>query len=336
MTITPALSQRERELSGPILITGAGGFVGRHLITHLLKEADGPLVGVARPDAVPTDLPPEVHLIEADLNDAAATGNLVRETRPGLVYHLAAQSSVADSHADPLGTLFNNIGAQVNLLEALAALGSNPRVLVVGSNEEYGQVEADELPIRETNELRPLSPYAVSKVAQDLLGYQYFRAHRLPIVRVRPFNHTGPGQEARFVAPAFARQIARIEAGLQPPVLSVGNLDAERDFTDVRDIVRGYRLALLRGQAGEVYNLGSEQPISIRRLLEELLGLSTVPVRVDRDPAKLRPSETPPQVCDSRKLRNRTGWRPTIPLQRTLADVLDDWRERVAHLGPDA
>jgi GDP-4-dehydro-6-deoxy-D-mannose reductase len=325
-----------RTRTGPVLITGAGGFAGRHLIDHLISEGHAPLVGLARPDAVPTDLPTQVRVVTVDLNDAASTRRAVQEARPTLVYHLAALSSVADSHVDPLGTLFNNIAGEVNLLEALVEEDSQPRVLVVGSNEEYGVVGADELPVRESNELRPLSAYAVSKVAQDLLGYQYFKTHGLPIVRVRPFTHTGPGQEARFVTPAFARQVARIEAGLQPPVISVGNLEAERDFTDVRDIVRGYRLALLKGQAGDVYNLGSERAVSIQRVLDRLLELSPIRVRVEIDPARLRPSEAPPQFCDCQKLRARTGWRPLIPLEQTLADVLADWRDRVARLGPDA
>jgi GDP-4-dehydro-6-deoxy-D-mannose reductase len=322
--------------TGPVLITGAGGFAGRHLIDHLIREGHAPLIGLARPDAFPNDLPTPVRVVAIDLNHAVSTRRAVQEARPTLVFHLAAQSSVADSHRDPLGTLFNNIGAQVNLLEALAEEGSQPRVLVVGSNEEYGVVRADELPVREANELRPLSAYAVSKVAQDLLGYQYFNTHALPVVRVRPFTHTGPGQEARFVTAAFARQVALIEAGLQPPVITVGNLEAERNFTDVRDIVRGYRLALLKGEAGEVYNLGSERPVSIQYVLDRLLELSRTRVRVEIDPARLRPSEAPPQFCDCQKLRARTGWRPLIPLEQTLADVLADWRDRVARLGADA
>ena len=243
---------------------------------------------------------------------------------------------MADSHADPLGTLFNNIGAQVHVLESLLRLGTRPRVLVIGSNEEYGFVRADELPLRETTELRPLSPYAVSKVAQDLLGYQYFKTHDLPVVRVRPFSHTGPGQEPRFATPAFARQVARIEAGLQPPVIEVGNLDVQRDISDVRDIVCGYRLALLRGEPGEAYNLGSGRAVSIRSVLDRLLELSTTAVRVEVDPARLRPSEAPPQYADCRKILDRTGWRPTISLDETLRDVLADWRDRVGRLGAQA
>lgn len=320
-------------LTGGILVTGAAGFAGRHLLAHLLATGEGPIIALARPGSLPGPAPAGVEWREVDLNDRRAVQDVLQATRPAWVYHLAAQSSVAASHTDPLETLFNNIGAQVNLLEAVAALDPAPRVLIVGSNEEYGLVEPGELPVRETNPLRPLSPYAVSKVAQDLLGFQYHRARGLPIIRVRPFTHIGPGQEPRFVVAAFARQIARIEAGLQPPVLKVGNLAAARDVTDVRDIVRGYRLALREGEPGEVYNLGSGRAVSIRELLDGLLALSTASVRVETDPALLRPSESSPQYSDSRKLRERTGWQPLIPLAQTLADVLQDWRERVARHG---
>jgi GDP-4-dehydro-6-deoxy-D-mannose reductase len=327
---------REGSVTPPVLITGVGGFAGRHLVAHLLAQGDGPLIGLARPDLVPSDMPPQLNVVAVELNDRACTEQAVRDANPAFVYHLAAQSSVADSHADPLGTLFNNIGGQVNLLEALAGLGTQPRVLVVGSNEEYGDVEPSESPVAETNELRPVSAYAVSKVAQDLLGYQYFKTHGLPIVRVRPFTHIGPGQEARFAVAAFARQIARIEAGLQPPTLSVGNLEAERDFTDVRDIVRGYRLALHHGQPGDVYNLGSERSVSIGSILERLLSLSTASITIETDPARLRPSETAPHWSDCARIRQQTAWRPLIPLKQTLADVLADWRQRVARLGQAA
>src|SRR5712691_6558022 len=201
---------------GPILITGVAGFVGRHLVAHLLEEGERRLVGLTRADSPAEGLPPEVDVVEVDLNDRGAVDGLVDSVRPASVYHLAAQSSVASSQQDPLGTLFNNIGGHVNLLEALVALGSGPRVLVIGSSEEYGPVSRSDELVRETTELRPLNAYAVSKVAQDLLGYQYSQTYGLPVVRVRAFTHIGPGQEPRFATPSFARQIARIEAGLQP------------------------------------------------------------------------------------------------------------------------
>ena len=237
-------------MTGPILVCGAGGFAAQHLIAHLLDQGDQPIVALGRRAERPGMLPAGVEYVRADLGDAVATAAAVVNIRPVAVYQLAAQSSVADSLADPLGTLTNNIALQVNLLNALVDLGTQPRVLVVGSSEQYGLVRRDGQPLPETTEFRPLNPYAVSKITQDLLGHQYFQTHRLPVIRARPFTHIGPGQEPRFVTPSFARQIARIEAGLQPAVLQVGNLTAERDITDVRDIVRGYRLLLRQGEPG--------------------------------------------------------------------------------------
>jgi len=312
-----------------VLITGAAGFVGRHLAAHLLDRGEGEVWGLARAEDTANELPSGVRPLPADLLESEQVSAALDVARPEAIYHLAAQSSVARSLDDPLPTLLNNITAQVNLLEAVTSLELNPRILVVGSNEEYGLTRQDELPIVETKELRPISPYAVSKVAQDLLGHQYFATRRLQVVRVRPFVHIGPGQSDTFVTAAFARQIAEMEAGLREPVMKVGYLDGQRDFTDVRDVVRGYRLLLRDGVPGEVYNLGSEQPRSIRSLLDALLALSTVQPRIEIDPARIRPLEVPVQYSDCSKLRAATGWRPEIPFEQTLADVLDDWRRRI-------
>lgn len=255
---------------------------------------------------------------------------MVETTRPDWIFHLAAQSFVPTAWADPLGTLVNNIAGQVNLLQAVLVWGGSPTILVVGSNEEYGMVEPEDLPIKETTPLRPANPYAVSKVAQDMLAYQYHISHGLRIVRVRPFNHLGPGQSDRFVASSFARQIAEAERGIRPPIIQVGNLDAERDFTDVRDIVRGYYLAMLLGRPGEVYNLGSERAVTIRRLLDLLLSRSLIPVKIEVDPSRLRPADVPRVVADCTRFRMLTGWRPEIPLEQTLADLLDYWRRRLS------
>jgi GDP-4-dehydro-6-deoxy-D-mannose reductase len=190
-------------------------------------------------------------------------------------------------------------------------------------------VPADQLPIRETYPLRPNNPYAVSKVAQDMLGYQYFASHRLPVVRVRPFNHIGPRQSPAFVASAFAKQIAEVEAGLREPKVLVGNLDARRDLSDVRDMVRGYYLALSQGEPGEAYNLGAERSYPMRELLEGLIALSKVKPTVEFDSQRLRPSDMPDVVADCSKMRSRTGWHAEIPLERSLQDILDYWRSRV-------
>jgi GDP-4-dehydro-6-deoxy-D-mannose reductase len=315
------------------LITGIAGFVARHLAKHLAEATDAQIYGIRREceecRELERELEPRLQVFEGNLMDAAFVRRVVDDTRPDWVFHLAAQASVASAWADPLDTLINNIAGQVNLLEAIRAWGGDPTVLVVCSNEEYGAVKPEELPIRETAPFRPPNPYAVSKVAQDMLGYQYHASHGMAIVRVRPFNHTGPGQSDRFVAPAFARQIAEGELGIRPPVLRVGNLDVERDFTDARDIVRGYHLAVLRGQAGQVYNLGSERAVAIRHLLELLLANSRVPFTVETDPALFRPADVPRVVADCSKFRSLTGWKAEIPLERTLSDLLDWWRDHL-------
>jgi GDP-4-dehydro-6-deoxy-D-mannose reductase len=253
----------------------------------------------------------------------------VEDFVPQAVVHLAAVSFVPSSFADPWNTLDNNIRAQLNVLEAVRQLGGETRVLVIGSNEEYGKPHADELPVVEESPLRPLNPYAVSKVAQDFLGFQYYLTYGIEIVRLRPFNHTGPGQSPRFVLPAFASQIARIEAGLQEPVVRVGNLEVERDFTDVRDIVSAYHLALVKGEPGEVYNLASGRPQSIRGLLEMLLSLSSADIRVEVDPSRYRPADTPVVYGSAEKFHRRTGWEPRIPMEQTVKDILAYWRNQV-------
>jgi GDP-4-dehydro-6-deoxy-D-mannose reductase len=252
----------------------------------------------------------------------------VSEVQPDYILHLAAQSFVPSSFADPWDTLQNNIRAQLNLLEAVRRSESHVRVLVIGSNEEYGTPRPDELPQTEESPLRPNNPYAVSKVAQDFMGLQYHLAYGLPVVRVRPFNHTGPGQTPRFVVPAFASQIARIEAGLQEPVMKVGNLEVSRDFTDVRDIVRAYHLAVTQGEPGEVYNLASGRAQSVRGLLDMLLSYSQVEIRVERDPELYRPVDVPVGYGTALKFHRLTGWKPEIPFAQTLQDVLAYWREQ--------
>jgi GDP-4-dehydro-6-deoxy-D-mannose reductase len=252
----------------------------------------------------------------------------VRRLRPARVFHLAALSSVADSWQDPGRTLSNNAGAQANLLAALIALDPMPRVLVVGSADEYGEPRTSR-PLDEDTPLRPITPYGVSKVAQDLLALQYHLSHGLPVVRVRPFNHIGPGQSSNFAVPSFALQIAAIEAGRRPARLRVGNLKPRRDFTDVRDVVRAYRLALAEGVPGEVYNIGAGRAVALSEVVERLLGMSRVAIRVEVDQRRVRAVEARASVCDAGRLRRRTGWRPLIPLDQSLADTLDYWRARM-------
>ena len=313
-----------------VLITGAAGFVARHLAAHLLARGQDEVWGLVRPNGRTEDLDPNVRLVRADLLEPGEVIEALRRARPDAIYHLAAQSSVARSLEDPLSTLLNNVGGQVNLLEAVGECGLEPRVLVVGSSDEYGLTFRSGQPVSEGQELRPISAYAVSKVTQDMLGHQYFVTHGLQIVRVRPFGHTGPGQADTFVAAAFARQIAEVESGLREPPIRVGYLDGQRDFTDVRDVVRGYRLLVERGVAGEVYNLGSERPRSVKSVLDSLLALSPARPPVQTDPTLMRPTEVPIQYADCSKLRAATGWRPEIPFEQTLADLLGDWRRRVS------
>lgn len=230
-----------------------------------------------------------------------------------------------------MSTLVNNISIQLHLIQAIIALELDARILVVGSADEYGLVHPAELPITEETPLRPLNPYAVSKITQDYLGYQYHLSHGLHVVRVRPFNHIGPRQGPGFVVPDFARQIALIEAGLQEPVIRVGNLSASRDFSDVRDMVRGYYLALHAGKPGSVYNLGSGEAHSIEEVLQILLELSTAAIQVETDPALMRPSDIPVSVCDSSLFQADTGWKPEHSLRGSLQAVLDYWRTQVTN-----
>ena len=311
------------------LITGISGFVGSHLAEYLLEHTDWQVAGtVYGPEDNIEHLRDRLELYPAELSELETVTSVIERAKPDYIFHLAAQPLVSLSRRDPWATLANNIRLQLNILEAVARLGSTTRILVVGSSEEYGLVQPDELPIKETNPLRPTSPYAVSKVAQDMLGLQYHLSHKLFTVRVRPFNHIGPRQRLGFVAPDFARQIAEAEAGLQGPVIQVGNLEPQRDFSDVRDVVRGYHLLITQGEPGEVYNLGSEQARSVRELLEKLMAMSKVPITIEQDPERLRPTDVPVMVSDSTKLREQTGWRPRISFEQSLQDVLDYWRER--------
>ena len=311
-------------------ITGVGGFAGSHLSDYLLEQTDWQVTGCVLPGWDCSHLDGRVTCLELDLRDRMAVRATLDQVAPDVIFHLAAQAFVPVSWQDPWDTLENNIRAETNILDGLVKLGVKPRVMVVGSNEEYGLVQPQDLPLREDSPLRTNSPYAVSKVAQDLLGLSYFLSYTLPVVRVRPFNHIGPRQSEGFVAPAFAKQIALIEAGRQEPVIRVGNLSAQRDFTDVRDVVRAYYLVVTKGQPGEVYNIGSGQPRTVQSLLETMLSLSAAQIRVEFDPERMRPSDTPIVYCDASKLRDATGWTPDISFEHTLRDVLDDWRARIS------
>jgi len=312
-----------------VLVTGAGGFVGGHLVAYLQAEQpEAQVFGLLLPRGGSSwGSSAGMTALEADLDDPVATAAAVEAVRPDRIVHLAGQSSPQHSWLDPGGTLRTNVMGIVHVLDGARRAGLRPAVLVVGSAEEYGNAPAEELPLRETTPLRPGSPYAVSKAAQAAIAALYGPAGGMKIVVTRTFHHTGPGRGEAFAESSFARQVAEIEAGLRPAQLSVGNLDAVRDFTDVRDVVRAYWLLLERGEAG-VYNVCSGRGRRIRELLDLLLAASATHVEVRVDPERLRASDVPVQVGDPSRLRAATGWEPRIPLAETLRDLLDDWRER--------
>lgn len=316
-----------------ILITGITGTVGAFLAHELL--ADDPTVEIhgtyrwrSRMEKV-KPLEKDVRLVECDVRDGSSVRRLISEVQPDRVYHLAAQSNVQTSRHAPADTLSTNVIGLVNLLEAVRDLRPEARILVPGSSEEYGLQTPSEQPIREENDLRPLSPYAVSKVAQDMAALQYAASYKLHIVRTRAFNHTGPGREDVFVESSFARQIAEIEAGLREPSIHVGNLDVVRDYSDARDVVRAYRLALEKGTSGEVYNICSGTGLLIGEILRMLMQISGVEAAIVPDKSRTRQREAPAIVGDSTRFRRLTGWAPQIPFRQTLQDILDYWRAEV-------
>jgi len=316
-----------------VLITGITGFAGSHLAEYILaNHPDVRVCGIvrwrSRMDNI-CGITDKIELHEADLKDVVSLRKCLAEIKPDRVFHLAAQSFVPASWKLPAETFAINAIGQINLFEALLSLKLNPRIQVAGSSEEYGQVFPDEVPMKETNPLRPLSPYAVSKVAQDLLAWQYFQSYGMMTVRTRGFNHTGPRRGDVFVTSNFAKQIAEIEKEKREPVIYVGNLEAKRDFTDVRDVVRAYWLCLEKGEVGDVYNIGTGKAYSMQEVLDMLLGLSKTKVKVKVDPARLRPSDVPILLSDSSKFVSLTGWKPEIPLKQTFKDLLNYWRGKV-------
>jgi GDP-4-dehydro-6-deoxy-D-mannose reductase len=323
------IARLKGDASVRVLITGIAGFVGRHLAHFLAETTDSQVWGVARATET-ASLPASVRLLHGDLSDLNTVAEMLCRVEPDVVFHLAAQAAVPVSWRDPWGTLETNIRLQVNLLQALADGRWPTRTLVVGSEAEYGAVRPEDNPIDEDTPLRPVSPYAVSKVAQDMLGLQYFLSHNVQTVRVRPFPHIGPGQRTGFSSADFAFQLAEIEAGRREPVVRVGNLDVLRDFSDVRDVVRAYWLIIQHGTPGEVYNIGSGEARSVRSVLDGLVALSRVPIRVEIDPARFRPADVPLSVCDASRLRAATDWTPTIPFEKTLNDILDHWRSHAS------
>ena len=314
-----------------VLITGISGFVGSHLAEYaLMKGAEvyGTIRWRSKLDNI-EHFKDKLHLIEGDIRDSYSMAKAIEESEPEYVFSLAAQSFVPTSWRAPSETVSTNVVGTLNVLEACRNSKLDPRILVCGSSEEYGKVLEAEIPIKETNPLRPLSPYGVSKVATDMLGYQYHQSYGMKIVRTRSFNSTGPRRGDPFVCSNFAKQIAEIEEGSRKPVIRVGNLDAKRDFTDVRDIVDGYWKALEYCDYGEVYNICSETAWRIGDVLDMLLNMSDIKIKIESDPARMRPSDVQVLRCNCAKFRGKTGWYNWIPFEKTLFDLLEYWRMRV-------
>ena len=305
------------------LITGALGFCGRHLAAHLQTSG----YRVSGLDQAGGEVPAGVMMHTGDIRDRDRLGRVLREVEPSHIFHLAALTS-PQAGWDALHDV--NVRGTGQLLEAVRLSGFDPTIVVAGSSAAYGAAEPGEPPIGEDQPFRPTNPYAVSKVAQEMLAYSYYARYGLRVVRARPFNLTGPGEPPAFVTSAFAQQIARIEAGRQQPVIEVGNLHAVRDFTDVRDAVRAYRLLGEQGRPGEVYNICSGRGTDIRWLLDTLLSLSTVPgISINCAASLWQPADVPSQVGNAGRLVRASGWQPEIPMQQTLLDVLDSWRQQV-------
>src|SRR3989344_295793 len=312
------------------LVTGIAGFAGSHLAEHLLKN-NFKVSGFFHPDHSNQNIDhikDKLNLIACDVLDFEKVRQALEKINPDYVFHLAAFASPAQSFKEPKETLVNNIVGQLNITKSLAEIKSSARILVVGSADEYGNIGSKYLPAGEDTPLAPASPYAVSKVAQDMLGLQFFLSGKLNVVRVRPFNHIGPRQSSAFVVPSFASQIAKLEKE-GGGVINVGNLEAWRDFTDVRDMVRAYLLVLEKGEFGQVYNLGSGRAVKIGDILEILLSFTKVKIEVKVDKSRLRSADIKKIYCDFSKFKKQTGWQPKIPLQTTLFDTIEYERKKL-------
>lgn len=316
-----------------ILITGATGFVGFHLAEYCLARPNVKLYGTflaAKEIKNVEQLKRKITLLKCDLTKKEQVKKVLLKIKPDKIFHLAGQSQVSFSFQSPEKTLLNNIVSDLNLFETVKHLKLNPVVVIAGSSEEYGLTFKNELPIKESNALRPLSPYAVSKIAQEKLAYQYCKSYGLKIVLTRFFNTEGPRRGENFVASSFAKQIAQIENGKQEPVIYVGNLDAKRDFTDVRDVARAYWLASKKCKFGQPYNVCSQKARSIKSVLDLLLSKSSVKnIKIKQDLQRMRPSDIPVIVGDYSKFKKQAGWKPTIPFEKTMEDLLEYWRENV-------
>lgn len=320
-----------------VLITGITGMVGSHLAEYILTEhADAEVHGLIRwrsPLEHLRAVQSRLHLHYAELRDLSSLVALLGEVQPEWIFHLAAQSYVTTSFSAPADTIHTNVIGTTNLLDAVRITRINPKIHICSSSEVYGQVTEAEIPIRETNPFRPASPYAVSKVGEDMIALQYYLSYGIRTVRTRMFTHTGPRRGDIFVESAFAKQIAEIEAGLRSNPMRVGNLGSVRTFADVRDAVRAYWLLLEKCPAGEVYNIGGNRTMTVGDMLEMFKGMARCPIHHEVDTGLLRPSDVTLQVPDITKFQAATGWEPKIPLEDTLGELLTYQRRRLAHIG---
>lgn len=310
------------------LIIGAAGFVGGYLIKQLAGK-DGMEVLATKLAHEKLENNGLCKVSTLDILDAESVKSLFREYSPDVVFHLAAQSSVALSWKNPALTVDVNIKGTLNVLEALKELKGKARLLLIGSGEEYGTAVSGDKPINEENMVRPGNIYAVTKASQNMLGHVYAKAYGLDIISVRAFNHIGAGQADTFVAANFCKQAVEIEKGMKENVLYVGNLSAKRDFTDVRDVVRAYSVLARIGKSGETYNVGSGKAIAIQEILDMILSKSSANITVKQDPDRMRPSDIPVICADISKITADTGWIPSIPLDQTISDMLSYWRKTV-------
>lgn len=322
-----------------VLITGMTGFVGSHLVEYILANHPSvSIVGFVRWRSPKENIAhlidnPSLTLAFGDLLDLSSVKRALAEHRPDTIFHLAAQSYVDFSFIAPIHTLETNIIGTANLLQAVKEMkdesGYDPVIHICSSSEVYGQVREDEIPITESNPFRPASPYAVSKVGEDMIALQYWLSWKIKTIRTRMFTHTGPRRGEVFVVSNFSQQIAKIESGIVEPVIKVGNLESVRTFSDVRDAVHAYWLLVTRCEPGEVYNIGGKETMTIREMLNKLRALSSVKnIRVEVDPKRLRPSDVTLQIPSTEKFRTATGWEPKIPFEKTLQDSLNYWRNR--------
>lgn len=313
------------------LITGINGFIGSHLADYLLKKGYK-VFGTVRKTSNTEKIEHIKHKIKlniAELTDAESIYRVLNDIKPDEIYHLASYSNVKKSWEEPREVILSNTIGTINLLESVRKLKINPPIQISGSSEEYGLSLKDGSSVNETAPLKPLSPYAVSKVSQDMLSFQYSKAHGLRSIVTRGFNHTGPRRDDTYVVSSFSKQIVMIEKGLQEPVMTVGNLEVTRDFSDVRDVVRAYHLLLQKGIPGESYNICSGKVYSIKEILDILLSLSNVKIKIKSDPKKMRAIDILIMKGSYKKLNKQTGWKPEIPFKDTARDILDYWRERI-------